>query len=49
MDSKIIEIKELSHTDRDASVKLVSIDDHKFVLKTDDLREIAAQKFFNRS
>ncbi|MET1033419.1 MAG: phosphotransferase [Candidatus Saccharimonadales bacterium] len=48
MDSKIIEIKELNHADRDASVKLVSIENHKFVLKTDDLREIAAQKFFNQ-
>lgn len=48
MDSKIIEIKELNHADRDASVKLVSIENHKFVLKTDDLREIAAQKYFNQ-
>ena len=48
MDSKIIDIKELNHADRDASVKLVSIDGHKFVLKTDDLREVAAQKFFNQ-
>ncbi len=48
MDSRIIEIKELNHADRDASVKLVSIENHKFVLKTDDLREIAAQKFFNQ-
>lgn len=48
MDSKIIEIKELNHTDRDASVKLVSIENHKFVLKTDDLREIAAQRYFNQ-
>jgi Ser/Thr protein kinase RdoA (MazF antagonist) len=48
MDSKIIEIKKLNHADRDASVKLVSIEDHKFVLKTDDPREIAAQKYFNQ-
>lgn len=48
MDSKIIEIKELNHADRDASVKLVTIEDRKFVLKTDDLREIAAQKYFNQ-
>lgn len=48
MDSKIIEIKELNHADRDASVKLVSIEGHNFVLKTDNLREVAAQKYFNQ-
>lgn len=47
MDSKIIEIEELNHADRDASVKLVSINGHKYVLKTDDIREVAAQKYFN--
>lgn len=48
MNSKITEIKELNHADRDASVKLVSIENRKFVLKTDNLREIAAQKYFNQ-
>lgn len=48
MDSKIIVIKELNHADRDASVKLVSIENRKFVLKTDDLREVVAQKYFNQ-
>ena len=47
MDSKIIEIEELNHADRDASVKLVSINGNKYVLKTDDMREVAAQKYFN--
>jgi len=47
VDSKIIEIEELNHADRDASVKLVSIDGNKYVLKTDDVREVAAQKYFN--
>lgn len=47
MDSEILEIEELNHADRDASVKLVSIDGNKYVLKTDDVREIAAQKYFN--
>lgn len=48
MNSEIIEIKELNHADRDASVKLVSIDGMKYILKTDDLREVAAQKYFNQ-
>lgn len=47
MNSKIIEIEELNHADRDASVKLVSIDGTKYVLKKDDIREVAAQKYFN--
>lgn len=47
MDSKIIEIEELNHADRDASVKLVGINGNKYVLKTDDMREVAAQKYFN--
>ncbi len=47
MDSKIIEIEELNHADRDASVKSVSINGSKYVLKTDDIREVAAQKYFN--
>lgn len=48
MNSEIIEIKELNHADRDASVKLVGIDGVKYILKTDDLREVAAQKYFNQ-
>jgi hypothetical protein len=47
VNSKILEIKELNHADRDASVTLVSIDGKKYVLKTDDAREIAAQKYFD--
>lgn len=48
MNSEIIELRELNHADRDASVKLVSIDGIKYILKTDDLREVAAQKYFNQ-
>jgi len=47
VNSKIIEIAELNHADRHASVKLVSINGSKYVLKTDDIREVAAQKYFN--
>jgi Ser/Thr protein kinase RdoA (MazF antagonist) len=47
VNDKIIEIAILNHPDREASVKLVSIEDRKYVLKTDSLREIAAQRFFN--
>lgn len=44
---EIVELRELNHADRNASVKLVSIGGQKYVLKTDSEREIASQKFFN--
>lgn len=47
MNGTITEIADLNHADRDASVKLVSIKGTEYVLKTDDLREIVAQKYFN--
>jgi Ser/Thr protein kinase RdoA (MazF antagonist) len=49
LNGRIVTIKELNHTGRSASVKLVRIAGQKyFVLKTDSIREAAAQIFFNQ-